>query len=179
MPNAQFREYHCAVLDSDVENVWAALQSLRWSDLTVTKPLLLARGFGTSGLMFTGCLEMFRGIGAGEDQRSRRSTVVMLGKPWQPRPASVPVTSLEECRDFCEPGWLKYGMDWTPTELADRRTLLETTTLCEATNRGARIRFTGYWALIRGFSGMVRRDMLRSIGRAAGKSRESEFADGN
>lgn len=172
LSNAAFREYHCAVIDSSVDNVWVELHDLRWLDLTAARPLLLARGFGIAGLMRAGCLEMFMLNGASEESAPRRFTVVMVGKPWSPVPASVPVSSLAECRQFSAPGWLKYGMDWTLTELGDDRTLVETTTQCEPTDRSARVKFSLYWALIRGFSGLVRRDMLGSIGRLArGKSR--------
>lgn len=171
LSNAAFREYHCGVIDSPIDDAWAALHALRWADLTATKPLLLARGFGTTGLMDSGCLELFVRHGASEQSPPHRSTVVMVGKPWSPRPAWMPIDSLIECREFTAPGWLKYGMDWRLTELGDDRTLVETTTLCEATDRSARVKFSLYWGLIRGFSGLVRRDMLGSIGRLARRER--------
>lgn len=160
-------------MDSPVEDVWTALHSLRWADLSTAKPFLLARGVGVAGLMGTACLDMFMLNGASRESAPHRFTVVMVGKPWLPQPASESMATLQECRDFSKPGWLKYGMDWVLTELADGRTLVETTTLCEATDKAARVKFSMYWALIRGFSGLVRRDMLASIGKLA---REVNFS---
>lgn len=96
LSNAAFREYHCAVIDSSVDNVWVALHDLRWLDLTAARPLLLARGFGIAGLMRAGCLEMFMLNGASEESAPRRFTVVMVGKPWSPAcPAKPPKLSLD------------------------------------------------------------------------------------
>jgi hypothetical protein len=50
--------------------------------------------------------------------------------------------------------------------VAGGRTLVETTTLCEATDDVARRRFAAYWLVVRPFSGLVRRDLLHVLARA-------------
>jgi len=77
------------------------------------------------------------------------------------------VTSLEQLRAFDDGGWLKYGMEWVLSPVAGERTLVETVTLCEATDPAARRRFGAYWGLIRPFSGLVRRDILAALARRA------------
>ncbi|MGH3447430.1 MAG: hypothetical protein ACRDP4_07380, partial [Nocardioidaceae bacterium] len=59
----------------------------------------------------------------------------------------------------------KYGMEMLLVPLSGGRTLVETATICEATDVRARRRFGAYWSLIRVFSGVVRRDMLAGIQR--------------
>ena len=76
------------------------------------------------------------------------------------------MASLDDLRDFDEPGWLKFGMEWTLSPLAGGRTLVETVTLCEATDERSRRRFSAYWALIRPFSGLIRRELLGVVARA-------------
>lgn len=68
-----------------------------------------------------------------------------------------------EVRDFQEPGWLKYGMEWTLTEPSGGRTRLETRTLCEPTDRSARLAFGFYWSLIRPGSAAIRREILAAV----------------
>lgn len=119
-----------------------------------------------AGVLDDVCLETFRvRAKATYVEEGFTSTGVMIGKPWSPVPQSHPAVSLENVREFNEPGWLKYGMDWHFTAVTPTRTLVETSTLCEATDARARAYFTAYWALIRVGSGLIRRDLLATIGR--------------
>lgn len=164
MPRSRFAERHTLDIDASPEQVWAALTELPWNQLRVTWPLMLIRGMG-------------RPHWAGEQQVIRHGPVKLMrvdppryavsasiGRPWKLRPTPGPEPAdLEDIRDFDEPGWLKFGMDFTLQALPSGRTRIVTMTLCEPTDELARRRFRPYWVLIRPFSGLIRRDMLRAI----------------
>lgn len=170
LPRARFSERHSLVIDNPPEQVWSALTDVRWRDLRVSTPLMLIRSLGR-----------FRG-GAGQRlldpgpvsvmrlDRRRYAAAAAIGRPWRLDPERGPEpTDLQGLLDFDEPGWLKYGMDFTLQELAAGRTRITTTTLCEPTDDSARRRFRPYWTFIRPFSGLMRRDMLHTISRRAGQ----------
>lgn len=172
LPGAQFTEGHARIISAGPDRVWAALHALRWSDLRLTLPLMAVR---TAGVWFT------RQPGPDPDRRLFEppspaaplfedppwvSTSGMIGRPWTPVPTIGPeVASLDELREFSEGSWLKFGMEWIVSPIAGERTLVETATLCEATDATALRWFAAYWAVIRGFSGLVRRDMLAALAR--------------
>lgn len=165
LAGARFGEWHSGVIDAPPERVWARLHRLRWSDLTLTRPFLVARGFGLGGMLREGCLATFAPHAVVVETEPVATSFAMVGRPWSLVPQSKPLATLEQIRDFDEPGWLKYGMDWHLHELPGDRTLVETTTLCEPTDRSAHRRFAAYWALIRVPSGLIRRDMIAALGR--------------
>jgi hypothetical protein len=69
-------------------------------------------------------------------------------------------------RAFRAPGWIKCGLDFTLEAHGDG-TVLRTETRVEATDPATRRRFALYWLLIRAGSGLIRREMLRTVGRRA------------
>lgn len=172
LPGTTFGEWHCGVIDADIERVWDALHSVRWSDLRFSQPLLAVRGLaagsaGRGGGLRRGCLETFAPNALVVERPPHETAFVMIGKPWSPVPASRRVDDLRSARAFAEPGWLKYGMEWRLSPLPDGRTFIETCTLCEATDASARRRFTAYWLLIRAGSGLIRRELITAIRRLA------------
>lgn len=166
LPKACFSERHSLDIDGTPEQVWTALTELRWSELRVTTPLMWIRRLGGSDR--TGERRPL------EDGPARLmctdppayAAAAAIGRPWRLRPEHGPdVKSLSEVRGFAEPGWLKYGMDFTVAAVTENRTRITTTTLCEPIDEQARRRFAPYWALIRPFSAFIRRDILAAIAR--------------
>ena len=148
LPRARFSEQHSLDIDAPLEQVWEALTDVRWSDLRITTPLVLIRSLARSR--------------DGADQRllergpvtlmctdaPRYAVAAQIGRPWQLRPEPGPgPRELREVVEFDEPGWLKYGMDFTLQELGSERTRVTTTTLCEPTDESARRRFLPYGRL--------------------------------
>lgn len=137
--------------------------ALRWSDLRLSRPFLLARGFGGAGMLDRRWHETFRTTAVFEERPPDSLRFVTVGRPWSSADRSI--GSSEEAAAFSEPGWLKYGMDFHLTALPGGWTFVETSTLCEATDAGALRRFRAYWTLIGPFSGLIRRDVLATLGR--------------
>ncbi len=167
LPEAKFGEHHCGIVEAPPDAVWQALQQLRWTDLTIGRPLIAVRGLNTP-LHRDRLLETFtlRAGAALVADAPHSTTLAMVGKPWSLIPQHVRVETLDAVERFTEPGWLKYGMEWLLHPLPGRRTLVETRTLCEATDASARRAFRLYWTLIRAFSGALRLDIIAALRRS-------------
>nr|WP_311152903.1 hypothetical protein [uncultured Actinomyces sp.] len=166
LPVAQFGEWHSRAVPVRPQEAWRRLLALRWADLRLTRPFLLARGFAVARLLDQRWHEVFRRTAVFEEHEPCSLRFVMVGRPWSAVPAVHRVSSLEEASAFTEAGWLKYGMDFHLTALPGGWTFVETSTLCEATDASARRRFRAYWTAIRPFSGLVRRDVLTVLSRS-------------
>jgi hypothetical protein len=166
MPVYHFNERHSLWIDADSESVWQALATITPRDLTVTRPLIALRFLGraTSGpprpLLERGPVRMF------ELDAPRYAVGGRVARPWQPRPDHHEVTTMAEFTGFAEPGWTKFLTDFN-LEPVNGGVLLSTETRGYSTDPGSRRRFGLYWAAIRISSGLIRRDLLRSIGRQA------------
>jgi hypothetical protein len=89
-----------------------------------------------------------------------------IGRFWTP--ASKPIrVDVQEFRRFETPGYAKAVWDFTLTPIGDGATRLATETRVWSADAASRRRFRLYWLLIRPFSGLMRRLMLRAIAREA------------
>ncbi|SRR5580765_1160456 len=168
LPGAQFGERHARRIPASRDAVWDALHDLRVRDLTVTKPLSWLRAGGRTATGDQRLLDQPSPVVVLDESRPAWITAGRIAKPWQPRPDIGPVPeSLDALRVFDEPGWLKYGMEFTIEPDGEAGSVLRTVTLCEATDRAAWRRFVPYWALIRPWSGLIRRDVLAAVARRA------------
>src|SRR6188474_2532702 len=169
LPRADFAEAHQRWIDAGPDHVWQALTALSLQDLTITRPLMWLRRPGATGgragqpLMTGGPVEMLK---MEEDSYAIGGSIA---RPWQRDGENQEVHSLEDFRAFTTPGWVKYLTDFR-LEAKKGGTTLSTSTRVVATSPSARRRFRAYWFVIRGFSGVIRRDMLRSVDRLATSS---------
>lgn len=166
LPAAEFTEFHDIIIDAPSARVWAALAATTWSDLWLTRPLVLLRGLRPSGTGTT------RGLLDGGPvvplylEPGRYAAGGRIARPWKPRPELGPaVETLDDLAAPVSGSWLKYGMDFRLHDLPGGRTRLSTFTLCQPTDEAARRAFGRYWLLIRPFSGLIRRDILRAVAR--------------
>jgi hypothetical protein len=177
LPGARFTEGHSRIVAAPPQQVWRVLHELRWSDLRITVPLMAVRAAAAGpggvrraadpGTLNRRLVDPPSPAAPVFEDPPRVSASGMIGRPWQRRPEPGPtVTDLDQLRAFDEPGWLKFGMEWVLSPLPGERTLVETATLCEPTDAAAARRFAGYWVVIRGFSGLIRRDILAAVARA-------------
>ena len=78
---------------------------------------------------------------------------------------------LEDFHAFERPGWAKAAMTLRIEPRDDGSSTLVTETRVLCMDERARRRFAPYWALIRAFSGLIRRDLLGGIARIAESGR--------
>lgn len=179
LPQARFTERHSREIDAPPERVWTALEEVSWRDLRLTKPLTLLRGFDKSRRVSNQRLLDQGPVSLLYSDAPRYAAGASIGRPWQLRPERGPaVTDLQGLSDFTAHGWLKYGWDFTLQALPSGRTRIVTTTRCEPTDESTRRRFRPYWALIRPFSGLIRRDILHAIARLSTSSVDDELPPG-
>ncbi len=89
----------------------------------------------------------------------------LVGRFWKLVPDLKRVTA-EEFPGFSEEGWAKGAIDFAVSPRAGG-TELSTETRVFCFGETARRRFRLYWSLIEPFSGLIRRDLLRSARREA------------
>jgi hypothetical protein len=176
MPEYQFSERHAAVVPAPVDAVRRAVDGWRPADSFLWRWLLRLRGLGRPA----GSLRQWaEGTGFFCLADTENEIVYGLaGRFWSPneRGALVSPKSVEEFLAFNDPRSAVGVMNLLVEQLGPARTRLYTETRVRALGRGARRRFRLYWTLIRPFSGLLRKEMLNSVKRAAIKAHHSASA---
>ncbi len=103
----------------------------------------------------------------------------LVGQFWRPGGglAAAP-GDVDAFAAFAAPGYALAAWGFRVEVLDGERCRLATETRVRATDAVSRRRFVLYWWLIRPFSGLVRREALRAIGRAAGSARPASVRSG-
>jgi uncharacterized protein YndB with AHSA1/START domain len=168
LPDAEFTEFHDIVIDAPAAQVWAALSATAWTDLWLTRPLVILRGLRPAQRETTRSLLDGGPVVPLYREPCRYAAGGRIARPWKPRPELGPaVMTLDDLAAPVTGSWLKYGMDFRLHDLPGGRTRLSTFTLCQPTDAVARRAFGRYWLLIRPFSGLIRRDVLHAVARRA------------
>jgi hypothetical protein len=168
LPAYDFRTRFTRRIAAEPAQVWAALYTVTYHELPVTRLLMAARSAGRARL--TGPLLQDMPLTALGRREDREAVIGRVAKFWRPRPAPGPdsTRSAEGFAAFTEPGWAKAAMSFQLCPLHGGDTLLAVETRVHATDATARRTFAPYWLLIRaGGAGFIRLEMLRAIARRA------------
>ena len=142
----------------------SALTSVKFDELTLTRPLVRIRGLGRrvpSGSVFHNGPVTILKIDDGHE-----AVGGSIAQSWALRPQHQTLSGADHFRTFADPGWVKFVTDFRV--LAENGgTRLSTETRIKATDSAAKLRFALYWAAIKTFSGVVRRDVLGAVARKA------------
>ena len=172
LPEYDVNEVHRRVYDADPAAVRAALESLRASDLPLTRLLFQVRGLPA---MLTGgrrppdegtLLERLAAAGfARLVDTPEEAAFAVIGRFWRPDGGRrEPVADAGEFTAFDEPGWAKGVMSFELRE-AEGGTELLTETRVRATSAGARRAFRAYWLVVGTGSALIRSEMLSAVAR--------------
>lgn len=178
MPEPQFAERHAVRVAAPPERAWEAVRNLDLRGSLVVRALFALRSVPA---LFAGDRGRGRALGCTLDglldsgfvllaERAPREIVLGLaGKFWTPS-GRISRVEADEFRDFDRPGLALATWNFTvlPT---DEGSLVATETRVRCTDAAARRSFARYWRVIRPFSGLIRREALRAIRRAAERSR--------
>lgn len=183
LPQAAFSETHQRRSRSSGDDAYERLLEIRWRDLKLTSFLMTVRGFWArrrEGLSLSALLDekwidpesVFRPLAM---KPGKYLAVGFLARPWNftsEQPPKQP-TTLEELKTADAEGGMKIGMDFAflPTATG---CLITTTTLCEPASISVARKFRPYWWLIRPFSGLIRREVLRHIAREVSGPRSQQ-----
>jgi len=163
VPVYDFREYHEVTVRAPHEVVRSAADAWRPDSSPLWRVLLLLRGLGRPH----GSLREWAEASGFLCLADTPEEVVygQAGRFWSlnERAALVSPRTVDEFRAFADPDCAVAVLNVRFEALAPDRTRLSTETKVRALGPSARRRFRLYWLLIRPFSGLLRRSMLRGV----------------
>lgn len=170
MPRFEVRKRYRRAVRAPAPRVWEALESydVAADSSPVTRGLLRARGLRPAA-------GSGRGAFAGSNftviaERPGTELVVALaGRFWvlREKGALDAIRDAEHFAVYDTPGRAVAAWSFEIEPRSKRECLLSTETRVRCTDAAARRKFRAYWTLIEPFSGLIRKDMLRSIARKA------------
>jgi hypothetical protein len=112
------------------------------------------------------------GFGVLAEEPDREIVLGVTGPFWRPVGNVLPF-SAEEFRGPVRPGVARAVWNFSVDEVANGHTMLSTETRVICGDRSSRRKFRAYWLLVRPFSGLIRRLMLRVVRRVVRDNRKS------
>jgi len=157
LPHCDFVERHSTIVRATPERIYAAIRRADLARHPITRALLAIRGLGRTAKTFN--LDSFIGDGFGilAEDPPREIVLGVQGPFWKPGCRLHAVTA--ESFRAPVPAGAARGV-WNFLIESDGRVSTETRVLCAD---DARWKFRLYWLIVRPFSGLIRRMMLRAI----------------
>jgi hypothetical protein len=164
LPSYDFRERHSTLVDAPSAAALVAVKAATLREMAGVGPLFALRGIRAARdrpLVAELVRFGFDRLVDAEDEL----VLGYVGQPWRPTGGRRvrPATS-EAWAAFDEPGYAKAALSF---RAIDGR--LETETRVRVTDEASRRRFALYWALVRPWSGLIRRSWLRAARRRAAR----------
>jgi len=168
MPVYDFRSRHALVVDAPAARVAAAAEGFGLDRSWVARLLFRLRGLGPPPATLRASFAT-EGFTLLAEQPGREIVLGTAGRFWaiDERAAMVHPRDAEAFAAYREPGSAKAVLAVRIDALPDGRTRLSTETRVACTDTAAWIRFAAYWTVIKPFSGLIRRAMLRGIAERA------------
>lgn len=169
LPSYDVRERHQVAVRAPVVDVYAAIRRLDIGRAKLSMLLFRLRGLpaGVSApprFTLDDFLKM-RFIILGE-RPNEELLLGLVGRFWTPSGGLLRLDA-EGFRDFSEPGYAKAAWNFTVAEQLSGAALLRTETRVYCLDDSSRRRFRLYWLFVGAFSGLIRREVLRSVKRSA------------
>jgi hypothetical protein len=161
LPHCDFVERHSIVVRASPERIYEVIRRGNLTHHPIVRALLSLRGLGRTRKQFN--LDSFLGAGFGLLAEDPPNEIVLgiQGPFWKPN-CKLHVVDAESFRTNVPDGVARAA--WNFTIESDGRVTTETRILCADDARG---KFRLYWTIIRPFSGLIRRMMLRAIRKEA------------
>ena len=191
MPTYHAFERHGTVVAAPRQRAWAALRAIDFGGSPIAVALLALRALpswrrrrsrgsdprrgGRSGLTLDGLLDA--GFVLLAERPEEEVVLGLVGKFWRPS-GGIRRIDPAEFTAFDEPGWAKAAWSFRLVEGVPPgdgmggaggfdRIVVTTETRVYCTDAASRRAFLRYWRLVRPFSGLIRREALRLVRRAA------------
>jgi hypothetical protein len=177
LPAYDANEYHELEIGAPLERVYQAALNLNLSGSKMVRLLLALRGmtvllrrnaksaadpcFNLDGLLQSGFVLLAK-------EPQKEFLLGLVGKFWKPG-GNILKIDAEDFQAFDKKGFAKAVWNFAIDEKAPDKTRLSTETRVLCLGSSSRWRFRVYWLFIRPFSGLIRMEMLRAIGREAEK----------
>jgi hypothetical protein len=174
LPEFEFSEQHERKIAAPRQQAREALLALKPRDLRLTRPLMFIRllpRLSTGRVRALGAdrpvLEFLGDYGFVRLADTERELVFGIADQfWRLSTDPIELADRDAFLRFAEPGFAKAAFNFVFDPAAEG-TRLVTETRIHALDDQARRKFGRYWTLIRGGSGLIRRDILAAVGRLA------------
>ncbi len=175
LPAGEVSSRHEVEVRAPAERVWAAARSLDLAGSPVVRALFALRSL--PGILSRKSVAR-RGLGMDMDGLLKTGFVILaeapgeeivlglVGRFWTPNGGIVRVDPAEFAA-FDRPGYAVAAWNFTVRGPAAGPVRLATETRVRLTDPSSRRRFRAYWTVVGPFSGLIRREMLRTIRNAA------------
>jgi len=174
MPVYDVSEYHETKIRAEIETVYDAMWNVDLGSSLMVRALLRMRALPSlfkSGakrdlnLNLEGLLKSGGFVLLGE-ARPNEIALGLIGQFWRFSGGTCSICA-NEFKAFARPGFAKAVWNFSLVEEGECQTKLATETRVLCLDRVSRRRFRIYWAIIAPFSGLIRREVLRTILREA------------
>jgi hypothetical protein len=160
LPTFDIHSRHRVKVTSTPELVFKSIRAVDLTDSALTKILFLVRGLPRPALRLDGLLAMgFIELG---EITGQEYLLGIVGQFWKPSGALMRVPA-EEFEGFRLDGYSKAVWNFATSAVDNDRCELATETRVATYGRSASMFFRLYWMLVGPFSGVIRREALRSI----------------
>lgn len=164
LPQYHYSTKHEIVISATPERIFELADRLDLSGSPMIRFLFRLRGMPSRMLNREG-LQSDRFIEL-ERTFSQEIIIGLIGQFWKPN-GNLQVFKPTEFTSFHQPGFLKAVWNFQLIPQSATSTLLTTETRILCMDTEAQKRFSRYWFIIRPFSGIIRREILRAIKRKA------------
>lgn len=160
LPKFHYRSQHSVLIAATPAKIFAAADQLDLRDSVIIRVLFMLRGMPTHTLERKGLeSEKFTVL---ETIHGHELILGIIGQFWKAN-GNLQRFKPEQFVGFNAPGFVKgvWYFQIVPESGTEFRLKTETRVLC--TDEASRKRFSRYWFLIRPFSGLIRKEILRLI----------------
>jgi hypothetical protein len=164
LPEYQFSERHSTTVAAAPERVYEITRRLDMSGSSLIRLLFRLRGLPPTALNLDGLCEL--GFSILAERPGRELVLGLVGRFWTRAGGLLPVGALG-FGEFKQPGYAMAAWNFQVSALPQGGTSLSTETRVLCTDAASRFSFQLYWLLVRPFSGLIRRVMLREVKREA------------
>ena len=182
LPRYDVRERHSIRIHASAARAYAVLRSCDLSGSRVVRALFALRELPASlGRREGGCTDapalsidslLRNGFILLAERPGAELVLGTIGRFWTATGAVVD-TDVAGFHAFNRPGYARAAISFALSEEPEGWTQLATETRVQCLDEASRRRFRPYWLLIRPFSGLIRRYMLRAVKRQAEQPAES------
>lgn len=159
IPQPDNRSRHTVIVDVAPGEVWPYVRHVDLSASKINRALFAARGLGRTN-RGTDLIDF--GFVVLADEPTRYLALGLIAKPWLPKERPVRIEDRDRWIGFEEPGYAKISWTFALKPVATG-TEVSTETRITCTDDVSRRRFKRYWRLVGPFSGLTRREILKSI----------------
>ena len=163
LPDYDEVERHSIIIRASGEQVYAAVKELDLSDSTITRWLIRVRGLSFSSKLGKLTEQGFIFLG---EEPPKELLLGLVGRFWSPW-GDLQRMDADDFRTFTRLGYAKLVWNFALASLENGTVQLTTETRVLCFGSASRKRFRLYWLLVKPFSGMIRKEALRSIKRNA------------